>query len=144
MAIVITLVSLQPRGGATSFPQFSLLPVGERTWERGRGRGTQQLVPPWPGLQLKFSFFFGSVIFKSSKVGSFENVIIKNIKTASSLPHQELNFATLRSPLTCSIFLPFWLWGITFTEKKENWASLLISRHVILSTNVKDYSLTVY
>ena len=45
MAIVITLVSLQPGGGATSFPQGSLLPVGERTWERGLDRGTQQPAP---------------------------------------------------------------------------------------------------
>ena len=45
MAIVITLVSLQPGGEATSFPQGSLLPVGEKTWERGRGRGTQQPAP---------------------------------------------------------------------------------------------------
>ena len=32
--------------------------------------------PPWPGLQLKFSFF-GSVLFKSNKVVSFKNVILK-------------------------------------------------------------------
>ena len=45
MAIVITLVSLQPGGGATSFPQGSLLPVGALN---------NQLRGPTPLLTLPF------------------------------------------------------------------------------------------
>ena len=86
--------------------------------------------PPWPGLQLKFSFF-GSVLFKSNKVVSFKNVILKISKR---LPLYFTKWILLLWGHICYIFLPFWqpppptrVWNITFTKK--NWVSLLISRH---------------
>ena len=89
--------------------------------------------PPllWPGLQLKFSFF-GSVLFKSNKVVSFKNVILKIFKR---LPLYFTKWILLLWAHICYIFLPFWkpppltrVWNITFTKKKS-WVSLLISRH---------------
>ena len=50
---------------------------------------------------VKIKFLLQERHILKSRVAKFENV------TASSLPDQELNFATFRSPLTCSIFLPF-------------------------------------
>ena len=77
--------------------------------------------PPWPGLQLKFSFF-GSVLFKSNKVVSFKNVILKISKR---LPLYFTKWILLLWGHICNIFLPFWppppptrVWNITFTEKK--------------------------
>ena len=77
--------------------------------------------PPWPGLQLKFSFF-GSVLFKSNKVVSFKNVVLKISKR---LPLYFTKWILLLWGHICYIFLPFWqpppptrVWNITFTKKK--------------------------
>ena len=77
--------------------------------------------PPWPGLQLKFSFF-GSVLFKSNKVVSFKNVILKISKR---LPLYFTKWILLLRGHICYIFLPFWqppsptrVWNITFNKKK--------------------------
>ena len=39
-----------------------------------------ELVPPWPGLQLKFSFFFGSVVFKKAELQVLKMFYLKILK----------------------------------------------------------------
>ena len=86
--------------------------------------------PPWPGLQLKFSFF-GSVLFKSNKVVSFKNVILKISKRFPFTSRSE--FCSFEVTYVISSFLSGNLHpppgSETSLSLKKSWVSLLISRH---------------
>ena len=101
-------------------------------------------VALWSGLQLKFSFFFGSVIFKKAGLQVLKMLYLKILKR---LPLNLIRNWILRRCAHRSHVLSSFLSdseASLLLKKQKNWASLLISRHVTLSTNVKDYSLTVY